>query len=60
MRAAFEQSEKEIKSAGSMLLGSGIYYHRIIPDSSQKETIPNAFENYQMGVNIGRNGVCRG
>ena len=53
MRAAFEQSEKQIKSAGSMLLGSGIYYHRIIPDSSQKETIPNAFENYQMGVNIG-------
>ena len=53
LRAAFEQSEKQIKSAGSLLLGSGIYYHEIMPDLSQQQTIPKAFENYQMGVNVG-------
>ena len=28
-RAAFEQSERQVKSAGSLLFGSGFYWHRI-------------------------------
>ena len=53
LRAAFEQSEKQIKSAGSLLLGSGFYYHKIVPDASQQQSLPKAFDNYQMGANIG-------
>lgn len=51
--AAFEQSERQIKSAGSLLLGSGFYYHKIVPDASQQQSLPKAFDNYQMGANIG-------
>ena len=53
LRAAFEQSEKQIKSAGSLLLGSGFYYHKIMPDASQYQSFPKAFDNYQIGANIG-------
>lgn len=53
LRAAFEQSEKQIKSAGSLLLGSGFYYHKIVPDASQQQSLPKAFDNYQIGANIG-------
>ncbi|EPD31862.1 protein of unknown function [Capnocytophaga granulosa] len=53
LRAAFEQSEKQIKSAGSLLLGSGFYYHKIVPDASKQQSLPKAFDNNQMGANIG-------
>ena len=33
-RAAFEQSELQIRSAGSFLLGGGIYWHRVKPDTN--------------------------
>ncbi|WP_454954261.1 DUF4421 family protein [Capnocytophaga gingivalis] len=53
LRAAFEQSERQLKSAGSLIFGNGLYFHRIAPDPSQSETIPYAFENYQLGINLG-------
>lgn len=53
LRAAFEQSERQLKSAGSLLFGAGIYYHKLLPDMALQETIPTAFDNYQVGANIG-------
>ena len=53
LRAAFEQSERQLKSAGSLLFGAGIYYHKLLPDMALQETIPTVFDNYQLGTNIG-------
>lgn len=53
LRAAFEQSERQLKSAGSLLFGAGIYYHKLLPDMALQETIPTVFDNYQVGANIG-------
>ncbi|MDO4879750.1 MAG: DUF4421 family protein [Capnocytophaga sp.] len=52
-RAAYEQSELQIKSAGSFSVGGGFYWHRIVPDDSQESIIKETFENGQIGVNIG-------
>jgi hypothetical protein len=53
-KAAFEQSEKQMLSAGSFLMGGGAYWHRIItgPEIMTKNN-DLAFENLQLGVNIG-------
>ncbi|GJH40027.1 hypothetical protein RCZ04_05770 [Capnocytophaga sp. HP1101] len=48
-KAAFEQSERQLKSAGSWLSGSGLYWHRIL----QEGVADKDFENLQWGVNVG-------
>ncbi|GJH40868.1 hypothetical protein RCZ04_14180 [Capnocytophaga sp. HP1101] len=52
-RAAFEQSERQVKSAGSLLFGSGFYWHRIEPDAKTENVSTEAFENFQIGVHVG-------
>jgi hypothetical protein len=53
-KAAFNQSEKQLNSAGSFLLGGGIYYFRIDSDSSFvfKNEI-NCIRSFQWGLNAG-------
>ena len=53
-RAAFEQSELQIRSAGSFLLGGGIYWHRVKPDTNMSARYPKSnFDNIQAGINMG-------
>nr|WP_314289985.1 DUF4421 family protein [uncultured Capnocytophaga sp.] len=52
-RAAFEQSERQVKSAGSLLFGSGFYWHRIEPDAKNESVSNEAFENFQIGFHGG-------
>ena len=52
-RAAFEQSERQVKSAGSLLFGSGFYWHRIEPDAKTENVSTEAFENFQIGFHVG-------
>ena len=52
-RAAFEQSERQVKSAGSLLFGSGFYWHRIEPDAKTENVSSEAFENFQIGFHVG-------
>ncbi|MDU1892227.1 MAG: DUF4421 domain-containing protein [Dysgonomonas sp.] len=52
-KAAFSQNEKQLKSAGSFLLGGGIYYNQAFSDSTIVESIPNKLNNYQIGVSGG-------
>lgn len=52
-KAAFEQSEKQILSVGSFLLGTGIYWHRIIPDENQNIASKDPFNNLQIGIHAG-------
>lgn len=53
-RAAFEQSELQIRSAGSFLLGGGIYWHRVKPDTNMSAGYPKSeFDNIQVDINAG-------
>ena len=52
-RAAFEQRECQVKSAGSLLFGSGFYWHRIEPDAKTENVSTEAFENFQIGFHVG-------
>ena len=53
-RAAFEQSELQIRSAGSFLSGSGIYWHRVKLDTNMSAEYPKSnFDNIQIGINAG-------
>lgn len=52
-KAAFEQSEMQLLSAGSILVGAGAYWHRITPDSKQQPVYNQTFDNMQFGVNGG-------
>jgi hypothetical protein len=53
-RAAFEQSEQQIRSAGSFLLGGGIYWHRVKPDTNMSARYSKSeFDNIQIGINAG-------
>ncbi|HEX3006866.1 MAG TPA: DUF4421 family protein [Bacteroidales bacterium] len=52
-RAAFNQSEKQIKSAGSFLLGGGLYYFHVMSDSLSLLDNKNKLKSYQLGVNGG-------
>lgn len=53
-RAAFEQSELQIRSVGSFLLGGGIYWHRVKPDTNMSAEYPKSnFDNIQIGINAG-------
>ncbi|NDV79526.1 DUF4421 family protein [Dysgonomonas sp. 511] len=52
-QAAFNQNEKQIKSAGSFLLGGGVYKTRIRSDSSFVYEDKNRIDNFQFGVSAG-------
>jgi len=52
-RAAFNQSEKQRKSAGSIILGTGVYFTKIKSDSSFVYSKGNALDNFQFGVSVG-------
>jgi len=52
-KAAFVQNEKQLRSAGSLLLGGGIYFTNINSDSSFVYMEKKSFDNFQFGVSLG-------
>ncbi|MCD7972173.1 MAG: DUF4421 domain-containing protein [Candidatus Azobacteroides sp.] len=52
-QAAFTQNEKQLKSAGSLLAGVGIYQTEILSDSSFLYNGEHSFSNFQFGVSAG-------
>lgn len=52
-KAAFNQNERQLKSAGSFLLGGGVYFTRIESDSSFIHKEKNSLRNFQFGVSGG-------
>jgi len=52
-KSAFNQTQKQIKSAGSWLLGGTVYTTKITSDSSFVYRGKNSFRNFQFGVNVG-------
>lgn len=52
-RAAFQQHEKQLKSAGSFQLGGGFYYNRISGDSALVVNNDNLISGYQLSLNAG-------
>lgn len=52
-KAAFEHNEKQLKSAGSFLIGLGVYRTKIISDSSFVYKGKNTFNNFQFGISAG-------
>jgi len=52
-KAAFDYSEKQLRSAGSFLIGGGIYYTDIKSDSSFFHNEKNTLKNFQFGISAG-------
>lgn len=52
-KAAFPQSEKQVNSAGSVLLGGCIYFANLESDSSFRIQGGRTFHNFQFGINGG-------
>ncbi|MDX6188786.1 DUF4421 family protein [Flavobacterium sp. Fl-318] len=52
-KAAFNQNERQLKSAGSWLLGGGVYFTKIDSDSSFVHKSKNSLRNFQFGVSGG-------
>lgn len=52
-KAAFNQNERQLKSAGSFLLGGGVYFTKIGSDSSFVHKSKNSLRNFQFGVSGG-------
>lgn len=53
-RAIFSQNEKQVKSSGSFLLGTSLYYNRIQSDSVViSDEIGTNYKNLQFGVSAG-------
>jgi len=52
-RAAFSQNEKQLKSAGCMLLGAEFHYFSIDSDSSFVFREENSVRSFQFGANAG-------
>jgi len=52
-RAAFNQSERQLKSAGSWQLGGGIYYNEIHSDSTLYLNEYKRIRNYQFSISGG-------
>ncbi|QGK77114.1 DUF4421 family protein [Flavobacterium sp. SLB02] len=52
-KAAFNQNERQLKSAGSFLLGGGAYFTKIGSDSSFVHKSQNSLRNFQFGVSGG-------
>ncbi|HEX8024048.1 DUF4421 family protein [Mucilaginibacter sp.] len=52
-KAAFEQSERQLKSAGSFILGGGVYLYKVGLDSNMAIAGNSPFRNFQVGLNGG-------
>jgi len=52
-KAAFSQSEKQLQSAGSFILGGGAYLYKIIPDENMSIAANGPVNNLQFGFNGG-------
>lgn len=52
-RATFNQSEKQLKSTGTILVGGGIYTTKIASDSSFMHNGRSTLRNFQFGVSAG-------
>lgn len=52
-RAAFDQNEKQLKSAGSFLLGGGVHTTKIYSDTTRFFNDKNVLRNFQFGVSGG-------
>ncbi|MEN7551294.1 DUF4421 family protein [Rapidithrix thailandica] len=53
-KAAFNQSEKQLKPAGSILLGAGVYFNKIQSDSTLiTPEHPHLLQNFQLGISSG-------
>jgi len=52
-RAAFNQQEKQLKSAGSFQLGGGMYYNRVIGDNTLIVNEHNRISGYQLSISGG-------
>jgi hypothetical protein len=52
-QAAFDQNERQIKSAGSLLVGGALHFIRLTADSSFKFDGQKKKSAYQAGVNVG-------
>lgn len=52
-KAAFDQSEKQLQSAGSWQVGGGLYYNEIVSDSTLTLNIHNKIRNYQASASGG-------
>ena len=52
-KAAFNQTERQLKSAGSFLLGGGVYKTKIKSDTSFIYNAKNTFNNFQFGISAG-------
>lgn len=52
-KAAFNQSERQLKSAGSWQLGGGLYYNEIRSDSTLRLNKYNRVRGYQLNVSGG-------
>jgi len=52
-KGAFNQSEKQLRSAGSFLVGAGVYFSKIQSDSSFIYDNRRNIENFQFNINGG-------
>jgi hypothetical protein len=52
-RAAFSQSERQLKSAGSFQVGGGFYYNQVSSNATLTINEQNRLENYQLGLSGG-------
>ncbi len=52
-KAAFNQGERQLKSAGSFLVGGGAYITKIEVDSTSILKEDNSLSNFQLGVSAG-------
>ncbi|TWI97230.1 uncharacterized protein DUF4421 [Mucilaginibacter frigoritolerans] len=52
-KAAFDQSEKQLKSAGSFLLGGGMYLYKVGMGSNLLVNGNQQADNFQLGANAG-------
>ncbi|OKS87493.1 DUF4421 family protein [Mucilaginibacter polytrichastri] len=52
-KAAYEQSEKQLQSAGSFILGGGVYLFKIGLDSLMVIHASTPIRTFQIGVNLG-------
>ncbi|SDT69175.1 protein of unknown function [Mucilaginibacter mallensis] len=52
-KAAFEQSEKQLISAGSFIIGGGVYLYRVGLDSNMLIAGNRSVRDLQLGLNLG-------
>lgn len=52
-QAAFDQNEKQLKSVGSLLIGSALYYSKVQSDSSFTYQNRTDLSAYQLGLSVG-------